>query len=199
MPSAPGRLPRQSRWHGQGLSRPCLTSNKVIDTMSKAVNLHTASRRGLLATSSAVLALSSAAVAAPSARNPNAELIQVCQRFAEAEYADWYLYATTDDREIERQSENRPVDWATVRWIEATPAHTLAGHQAKALACAAWDRDAYDSSADDNQAFTGLLASLLRDLAAPARAVILARLAEQYGPLPDGYDADCRWIGRAAA
>lgn len=167
--------------------------------MSKAINIHTASRRGLLAASSAVLALSGAAVAAPVAQNPDAELIRICQQFAEAEFADWYLYVTTDDREIERQSEDTPVDWATVRQIEAMPATTLEGVRAKALACAAWDRDAYDSSADGHQAFTGLAASLLRDLAAPARGVILARLAEQYGPLPDGYDADCRWIGRAAA
>lgn len=157
---------------------------------------HTTSRRRLLAAAPAILALSGAA---PSAQNPDAELIRVSQQFAEAEYADWYLYVTTDDREIERQSEDTPVDWATVRQIEAMPATTLEGVRAKALACAAWDRDAYDSSTDDNQAFTGLLASLLRDLAAPARAVILARLAEQYGPLPDGYDADCRWIGRTAA
>ena len=167
--------------------------------MSKAVNLHTASRRGLLAVSSAVLALSGVAVAASAAQNPDAELIRVCQQFAEAEFADWYLYVTTDDREIERQSEDTPVDWATVRQIEAMPATTLEGVRAKALALAAWDRDAYDSSTDDNQAFTGLLASLLRDLAAPARTVILAQLAEQYGPLPDGYDADCRWVGRAVA
>ena len=167
--------------------------------MSKAIATHSASRRRLLAASSAILALSGAAIAAPSAQNPDAELIRVCQQFAEAQFADWYLYVTTDDPETEFQSENAPVDWETVRWITATPAHTLAGHQAKALACAAWDRDSYDSSPDDNPAFTGLLASLLRDLAAPARGVILARLAEQYGPLPDGYDADCRWIGRAVA
>ena len=164
-----------------------------------ATHTHTASRRGLLVASSAVLALSGAAVAAPAAQNPDAELIRVCQQFAETQFADWYLYVVTDDSQIERQLEDAPVDWATVRWITATPAHTLAGHQAKALACAAWDRDSYDSSTDSNPDFTGLLASVLRDLAAPARAVILARLAEQYGPLPDGYDVDCKWIGRAAA
>ena len=167
--------------------------------MSKATTTHTASRRRLLAAAPAVLAISGIAVAAPAAQNPDAELIRVCQQFAETEFADWYRYVTTDDREIERQSEDTPPDWATVRWITATPAHTLAGHQAKALACAAWDRDSYDSSTDSNPAFTGLLASLMRDLAAPARGVILTRLAKQYGPLPEGYDADCRWIGRAAA
>ena len=157
-------------------------------------------RRRLLSTAApAVLALSGAAIAAPPAQNPDAELICICQQFAEAEYADWYLYVTTVDREIELQSENAPVDWATVRQIEAMPATTLEGVRAKALACASWDREAYDSSADDNQAFTGLLASVLRDLAAPARKVILARLAERYGPLPEGYDADCKWIGSAAA
>jgi hypothetical protein len=163
--------------------------------MSKAVNIHTASRRRLLAASSAVLALSGAAVAAPVAQDADAELIRVCHQFAEAEFADWYRYVTTADREIERQSEDTPVNWATVRQIKAMPANTLAGVRAKALACAAWDRDSYDSSADSNPAFTGLLASLLRDLAAPARATILARLAEQYGPLPEDYTADCRWIG----
>ena len=167
--------------------------------MSKAINIHTASRRGLLAASSAVLALSGVAAAAPTAQSPDAELIRICQQFAEAEFADWYLYVITDDREIERQSEDAPVDWATVRRIEAMPATTLEGLRAKALACAAWDRDAYDGPADGREPATGLLASLMRDLAAPARAAIIARLAKRYGPLPEGYDADCRWIGRAAA
>lgn len=170
--------------------------------MSKAIPTHTTPRRRLLAlVPSALLAadIGLTAATATAAASPDAELIRVCQQFAEAEFADWYRYVTTDDGEVERQSEDTHVDWATVRQIEAMPATTLEGMRAKALACAAWDRDAYDSSADGHQAFTGLAASLLRDLAAPARRVILARLAAQYGPLPDGYDADCRWIGRAAA
>ena len=42
----------------------------------------------------------------------------------------------------------------------------------------------------------GLLAGLLRDMVAPARAEILARCAADYGPLPKGYTADARWISK---
>ena len=156
-------------------------------------------RKLLTAAAPAVLALSGAAVAAPAAQNPDAELIRVCQAFAEVEFAGWYLYIVTDDDEVVSRYEDRDTEWATVHWIEATPATTPEGFRAKALAYVAWHRDAYDNPADGSDGQSPLLAALLRDLAAPARAVILARLAEQYGPLPDGYDADCRWIGRAAA
>ena len=164
-----------------------------------AEHTHIPSRRGLLAAAPAILALSGAAVAAPAAQNPDAELIRVCQQFAEAEFAGWYLYVVSDDDEVMSRYEDRVVEWATVHWIEATPATTPEGFRAKALAYVAWHRDAFDNPADGSDGQSPLLAALLRDLAAPARAAIIARLAKQYGPLPEGYAADGMWIGRAAA
>ncbi|MGI4941673.1 MAG: hypothetical protein ACRYHQ_14125, partial [Janthinobacterium lividum] len=49
----------------------------------------------------------------------------------------------------------------------------------------------------EGEASATLLAGLLRDMVAPVRAEILARCAAEYGPLPEGYDVDARWIGRA--
>ncbi len=155
-------------------------------------------RRKLLAAAPAMTALgcAGAAAAAPGA---DAELIRVCQRFAEAEFAGWYLYISTDDGEIQRQYENTPPDRAILRWIETTPAHTPAGWRAKALAHVAWDRESYDNSPDRFDGHSALLASLMRDLAAPARAAIIARLVERYGPLPEEYTADGVYVGRVAA
>ena len=51
---------------------------------------------------------------------------------------------------------------------------------------------------DDRDPSSPLLASLMRDLAAPARAVIIACLFEKYGPLPKGYAADGVWLGAEA-
>ena len=167
--------------------------------MFKAITTHSASRRGLLAAAPAILAISGAAIAASPAQNPDAELIRVCQQFAEREFEGWYAYIVTNDREVEARYEDTPPDWATLRQIEATPATTPEGMRAKALAFVAWNRDAYDNPADDRDGNTTLLASLMRDLAAPARAAIIARLAKQYGPLPDGYTADGVWVGRVAA
>ncbi len=156
-------------------------------------------RRGLLSTFPALTALSSAAVAAPAVVNPDAVLIRACQQFAETEFASWYAYVVTDDGEVESRYENTPPDWAILHWIEATPATTPEGLRAKALAYVAWHRDTYDNALGNRDGQSTLLASLLRDLAAPARAVIIARLIEQYGSLPEGYTPDCMWIGRAAA
>ena len=166
--------------------------------MSKAATTHTPSRRGLLASAPAVLALSGTAVAAPGAANPDAALIRTCQQFAEAEFADWYRYVATTDREAPPRYDDPAPDWATLHWIEATPATTLEGLRAKALAFAAWHKDAYDNSPDDHDPSSPLLASLLRDLAAPARGVIIACLFEKYGPLPKGYAADGVWLGAEA-
>ncbi len=159
-----------------------------------------ASRRGLLsclAPAALVLAGAGTAVAAQTLQ-PDAELIRVCHQFAEAEFASWYAYIVTDDGEVESRYENAPPDWATLHWIEATPATTPEGLRAKALAFVAWHRNAFDNCVDDRDGHTTLLASLMRDLAAPARAVIVARLVEQYGPLPKDYTADGVWLGAEA-
>ena len=168
--------------------------------MSKAPSNYNAPRRQLLALAPCVLMAADLGLTATLAKaNPDAELIRVCQRFAEAELAGWYAYIVTNDREVEASYEDAAPDWATLRWIEALPAHTPAGYRAKALAFVAWHRDAYDDPADDRDGHSALLASLMRDLAAPARTGIIARLAKQYGPLPEGYTADGVWVGRIAA
>ena len=167
--------------------------------MTKTASNPTTPRRSLLAMAPFVLAASGPAIAATSVGvlSRDAELIETCQRFAENEFDAWYHYVVTNDRSVEAHYEDSDPDWATLRWIEATPAHTPAGCQAKALAFVAWHRDAYDDSADDRNGHTGLLASLMRDLAAPARAAIIAHLVAQYGPLPAGYSTDGMWLGSA--
>jgi hypothetical protein len=178
-------------------SRRAITSTPAPGS---ALQIRASARRAFLAGGVAAAALMAGAAGANSASapNPDAELIRVCHQFAEAEFADWYLYVVTSDREIERRLEDKALDWATLHWIEAAPAITLEGLRAKALAFVAWHRDAFDDCVDDRDGHSTLLASLMRDLAAPARAVIVARLVEQYGPLPKDYTADGVWLGAEA-
>ncbi|MGI4946970.1 MAG: hypothetical protein ACRYHQ_41500 [Janthinobacterium lividum] len=155
------------------------------------------SRRALLAGDAAVAAAVPAAVAVlPAMTTPgDAELVRVCHQFAEAEYREWWRYVTTPDHLADAEATDP--DWATLEWIETTPATTPAGWAAKALALAAFHRETYDDSDAEGDASATLLAGLLRDMVAPTRAEILARCAAEYGPLPAGYTADARWIGRA--
>ena len=155
-----------------------------------------AGRRAMLGGSAAVLFVG--AVAAPSAEPaPDAELVRACHAFAEAEWRSWWSYvvAPADLADVEATDP----DWSTVEYIETTPAMTPAGWAAKALALAAWHREADDDADCEGDASATLLAGLLRDMVAPARAAILARCAVDYGPLPDGYTADARWIGQPLA
>ena len=131
-----------------------------------------------------------------SVSEPDALLIRVCYQFAEAEFEDWYRYCTAPDGEEDDKSS---FDRDTLNWIAATPATTSAGWQAKALACAAFNRNMYDDHTDDQEIGTPLLAALLREMAAPTRNAILLGLERKYGPLPDGYTPDWRWVGRTAA
>jgi len=144
-----------------------------------------------------LLAAGAAAARASTDSGPDAELVRVCHDFAEAEFRNWWRYVTTPADLADTQ--DREPDWSTLAWIEATPATTPAGWRAKALAYAAWWREAYDDVEAERDASTPLLASLLRDMVAPARAAILARCEAQYGLLPEGYTADARWIGRDPA
>jgi hypothetical protein len=126
----------------------------------------------------------------------DAELIRLCHAFAEAEFGNWYRYVvapveTADD-------DDTPPDWDTYHLIVATPATTPAGWHAKALAFAAWDREAYDDVEIERTPMSTFLASLLRDMGMPARNAIIARCAEAYGPLPSQYAADGVWIGYSA-
>lgn len=130
--------------------------------------------------------------------SPDAELIRVCHQFAEAEYRNWWRYIILPGHLADAQ--NRALDWTTLSWIETTSATTSAGWHAKALAYAAWWREAYDNAEfPESDSDAPLLASLLRDMVAPARAEILARCATEYGPLPEGYTVDGRWKGNELA
>lgn len=128
----------------------------------------------------------------PAAPGDDAELIRVCQDFAEREFDEFYRYVVTED-----EDDGPPPDWATYHWIIATPATTPAGWHAKALAYAAWDRDSYDDTEPDLSC-SSFLTSLLRDMVAPARDAIIAGLATKYGPLPPQYTANGMWIGYSA-
>jgi hypothetical protein len=122
----------------------------------------------------------------------DAELIRVCQDFAEREFDEFYRYVVTED-----EDDGPPPDWATYHWIIATPATTPAGWHAKALAYAAWDRDSYDDTEPDLSC-SSFLTSLLRDMVAPARDAIIAGLAAKYDPLPPHYTANAMFIGYSA-
>lgn len=181
------------------MSKAVNTSNTDLPAFNVAMSTNRL-RRALLTGSAAAVAAMAAGVAV-SARavpaNPDAELIALCHQFAEAELASWYRYLTAPDHLADAQ--DTAPDWAAMESITATPPTTLEGIQAKALACSAWDREAFDGPQDDRDRSTVLLASFLRDIAAPARAAIIARLIKQYGPLPEGYIVDGMWVGRAGA
>ncbi len=129
--------------------------------------------------------------------NPDAVLIRICQQFAEAELTSWYRYCTAPFHLADKQ--DPPPEHLLRHWIETTPATTPEGWHAKALACIAWNREMYDDPEDERDGGTTLLASLLRDMVAPARNAILARCEAAHGPLPEGYTPDWRWVGRASA
>jgi hypothetical protein len=150
------------------------------------------SRRSLFGAVPAVAGISLAGATNAATPDPDADLVRVCHRFAEAEYRNWYRYVTADGTEDDLDHDP---DWTMLHQIEATPAMTPDGWRAKALALAAWSTDMYDDPPDDRDGGTTLLASLLRDMAAPARNAILTRCAAEFGPLPDSYDADWRWKG----
>ncbi|MGI4944414.1 MAG: hypothetical protein ACRYHQ_28295 [Janthinobacterium lividum] len=156
------------------------------------------SRRALLAGGAAVAAVPAAAAVLPAATtSADAELVRVCHQFAEAEFRNWWRYIVTPDHLADAEATDP--EWATLEWIETTPATVPAGWAAKALALAAFHRETYDDSDAEGDASATLLAGLLRDMVAPARAEILARCAAEYGPLPEGYTVDARWIGRGPA
>ncbi len=154
----------------------------------------TPSRRALFGAGAALIvggAIATTANAAPA--GADAELIRVCHRFAEAELESWYRYILAPDDVADEQ--DTPPEWHTYNWIVATPATTPEGWHAKALAYAAFDREAYNDHEDDRDGTTQLLAALLRDMVAPARNAIIARLAAEYGPLPSCYSPEGVWIG----
>jgi hypothetical protein len=130
---------------------------------------------------------------APKLPDPDAELIRICHQFAEEEFRNFYRNAVaTDDAE---EVKDTPEHLARFHWIEATPASTPAGWCAKALVYAAWRPEGYDDHEDNCDAGSTLLASLLRDMVAPARNAIIARCAGQYGPLGPEYSQEGVWLG----
>ena len=124
---------------------------------------------------------------------PDAELIRTCHQFAETELTNWYRYCTLP-ADVADAQDPKP-DWSSLHWITATPATTPEGWRAKALAYSAWHHEPYDDLPEDRDTASPLLAALLRDMVAPVRNAIVARLAEQYGPLPEGYTAEGIWVG----
>jgi hypothetical protein len=149
---------------------------------------------GRAAAATAVSGIALSAIAAPaSADVADTDLIRRCYQFAECQLASWYRYVTAPVDKADEQ--DTPHDWETLHWITATPATTPAGWHAKALAYTAWNHDAYNDPKEDADSTTPLLAALLRDMVAPARNAIMARLATQYGPLGAEYTAEGIWLG----
>jgi hypothetical protein len=126
--------------------------------------------------------------------NPDAELIRRCHQFAEADLASWYRYVLAACNGEDADAQDTPADVDGYNWITATPATTREGWHAKALALSAWDRTAYFNDEPEESDGTTLLASLLQDMVAPERNAILAKLATQYGPLPEQYTSEGRWL-----
>ena len=110
--------------------------------------------------------------------NPDADLIERCRQFAEADMAFWYQRALDGEDVLEGAWPGHDAERAR---IAATKATSPAGWQAKALVLSTWFFDATGAQTEDDE--TGLVVSLLRDMAAPARAEILNRLSERFGPL----------------
>ena len=153
------------------------------------------SRRSMLRGTAAVLFAGTAA-ASSAEPAPDGALILACHRFAEGEYRARWRDCTAPVHLSDAEATD--ADWATLEWITATPATTPAGWAAKALALAAWEPEMYDDLVPaESDTRTALLAALLRDMVAPARAEIVARCAAEYGPLGEGYTPDGRWIGLA--
>ena len=167
--------------------------------MNQTVPPNTLRRDILAMTPCVLLTAASVAIGAKGPHSRDAELIETCQRFAEAELTGWFRYVTAPDNAADEQaaSDMWVFDRATWEQIAATPAMTPEGWQAKALAFAALDRNAYDDM-EDRDTSTPVLASLLRDMVRPARSAIIARLTRLYGPLPDGYSGDGMWLGAEA-
>jgi hypothetical protein len=107
----------------------------------------------------------------------------MCHEFAEAGMVGWYRDVASDEDSPDECDEDEGVDWDTYHRILATPATTPEGWHAKALACSALAQSAYDDDESNRHSCTTLLASLLRDMVAPARKAIISRCAEKYGPL----------------
>ena len=118
-------------------------------------------------------------------RRPDAELIRICQEFAEAELRNWYLETLNPDAEIEPTNRN------IRELIARTLAETPEGLHAKMLALSCWDSVTYaneESGGEDT-----LLSSIMRDMVAPARNAIVAKLAVGHCRRPalrrvDGWD-----------
>lgn len=153
--------------------------------------MNATTRRAALRGASLAGLLGIPAIAGATQANPDADLIRTCHLFAQREYESWYRYVIAPD-DVECQE--TPPDGETYKKIVATPATTPEGWHAKALALAAWDREAYDNE-DASEYETELLSSLLRDMVTPARSNIIAGLRAKYGPLPSSYSADGIWIG----
>ncbi len=88
-----------------------------------------------------------------------------------------------------------PADWDTFYWIASAPTTTPEEWQAKMLAYAAWDRDAYDDNPAECTPASTFRATLLRDIAGPSRNAIIRRCTAKYGPLPPTYTAEGVWTG----
>jgi hypothetical protein len=164
----------------------------------------TPTRRGAMRLSTAALfaGLTKPVIAAPSGADvdltpaaPDAELIRICHKFAEGEMVGWYRDVASDEDLPDEGSEDEGVDWDTYHRILATPATTPEGWHAKALACSAFAQSAYDDHESNRDSCTTLLASLLRDMVAPARKAIISRCAAKYGPLSSHYTADGIFVG----
>lgn len=147
------------------------------------------SRRGALQLSLAAIAAGFTVPAVASTEtNPDAELLQLCHRFAEKELDDWYRSVALDE------DNDGDLDWETYRQIGNTPARTPEGCQAKALVYSAWFASAY-AEIDQDDPNAVFLSLLLTDLVAPVRNPIVYRLAEKYGPLPPDYTPEGIWLG----
>jgi hypothetical protein len=169
-----------------------LTLNTEVQSMSMAVPTSTTPTRrvALGLSAAAIVAGFTAPAIAIGDQNSDAELIRICHQFAEAELASWYRDVASDEWD-----EDEGVDWDTYHQILATPATTPEGWHAKALACSAFAQSTYDDHESNRDSSTTFLASLLRDMVAPARKAIISRCAAKYGLLSSHYTADGIFVG----
>lgn len=126
--------------------------------------------------------------------DPDAELIATCMRFAEQETEWEYLYITAEPGE---EDDEVRTDYAALKFIKATPAHTLHGCVAKAIAvwAAPWERHEIEGILTEGDTYP-MTSSVMRDLAEPAMIAMFARLIAKHGkPLPSYYTPSGRFLG----
>ncbi len=134
---------------------------------------HITSRRQLLASAPTALALSGAAVAAPSTINSDAALIALCAEFEALEHKAIAAFATTDEEQDHADAVADTIDHEQAPIVTAITAcrpTTLAGFTALANIAVLWNPELIKVSATQGCTGERLIQVVLRGLTGRATA-----------------------------